>query len=82
MLRIKEEKWAEFCNKATSFGFKLNETRFTNIWKYIAFHDNFNDEDHIILIYFADRTLRECVGCGNMLYDLITQGFVEKVQNA
>ena len=83
MLKIKDEKWQEFCERAKEFGFYEN--------KNIETHDchisnDFNaefvlslDNDNKELYFYTKTKERIYVDNLDILYDLITQGFVEKV---
>lgn len=90
MLRIKEEKWAEFQEKSTEYGFQMNE--FGNGY-FRRFHEEkeYPNDTFELLISTGDKQIT--VETSNsrysgfstdgselvVVYDLIANGFVEKV---
>lgn len=72
MIRIKAEKWEEFKKKAEDFGLEKRFGDYTDSRIIIA------EEDRIIRHYNITYYGKGYLPFGNLIFNLIEQGFVEK----
>lgn len=90
MLKIKNDKWEEFKNRLSEFGFKLNDCDngyFIRLHQEEEFPDDYLDlqvwlDNKAITIETSNRRYAGIATDGEeltILYDLIINGFVEKV---
>lgn len=76
MLRIKAEKWNEFCEKAESLGFNKTKDSY-GINEYFSY----GNLDICAVWGFISICGKDVSGLAEiMLFDLITLGYVEKVE--
>lgn len=86
MLRIKEGEWQRFCDNAEKLGLKKKIKYYSDNRVSISIETHFCLVNNIVYSPYGEFVANEnmCnsqrLFIGNVLYDLIQQGYVEKVE--
>lgn len=76
MLRIKQSEWQRFCENAEKLGYKKDKKQYVENSSY-EHQIKIKESNRRIYIYSSNKPY---ISTYDKLYDLIQQGYVEKVE--